>query len=103
MNSILFAIVPVIIAFVTAIVLFRIVGAFRQLSNFRKSIHDIAERAFCEQQKRSRSPDNAGGTEAGGDGYSCANCGAHLRSDTEVSPGGDFKCVYCQSWSNVNR
>ena len=39
----------------------------------------------------------------GGWQRSCDNCGASLDSETEISPSGDFKCRYCNSWSNVNR
>ena len=34
--------------------------------------------------------------------YSCRNCGAGIGVDSEISPSGDVKCEYCNSWFNVN-
>ena len=33
----------------------------------------------------------------------CTNCGASLSTEVEISPSGDYKCPYCNSWSNVNQ
>jgi DNA-directed RNA polymerase subunit RPC12/RpoP len=35
-------------------------------------------------------------------GYDCANCGAALGEDAEVSPSGDVKCTYCKRWFNIH-
>jgi DNA-directed RNA polymerase subunit RPC12/RpoP len=35
-------------------------------------------------------------------GYDCANCGAALGPDAEVSPSGDVKCSYCKRWFNIH-
>ena len=34
--------------------------------------------------------------------YSCEHCGASIGTDSEISPSGDVKCQYCDSWFNVN-
>ena len=33
--------------------------------------------------------------------HNCPHCGAGLDANTEISPSGDFKCAYCQKWSNA--
>jgi hypothetical protein len=38
-----------------------------------------------------------------GAGYRCPRCGAPLGTDTDVSPSGDVKCRFCDSWFNVHR
>ena len=35
-------------------------------------------------------------------GYSCEHCGASIGTDSEISPSGDVKCEYCNSWFNIN-
>ncbi len=32
---------------------------------------------------------------------SCPGCGASLDGDADISPSGDVKCTYCNSWYNV--
>jgi len=107
MNNALFVIVPVIFAVVALIVLSGFVAMFFAIMKHRKSIHEIAERALSEHSQHRQSPSDSKADlnvgAANRDHYCCSNCGANLRSDTEVSPSGDFKCGYCQSWSNVNR
>ena len=34
--------------------------------------------------------------------YVCPNCGATLAENVDVSPSGDVKCSYCNSWFNVH-
>jgi hypothetical protein len=34
--------------------------------------------------------------------YGCPNCGGNVK-DAEVSPSGDLKCPYCNSWWNIHR
>ena len=33
--------------------------------------------------------------------YACPKCGASLNSDADISPSGDVKCTYCDSWFNT--
>ena len=33
--------------------------------------------------------------------YHCPSCGAALPSDADISPSGDVKCTYCNSWFNT--
>ena len=33
----------------------------------------------------------------------CTNCGATIEDGSEVSPSGDVKCTYCQTWFNVHQ
>ena len=33
--------------------------------------------------------------------YACDNCGASISADADISPSGDVKCTYCNSWFNV--
>jgi hypothetical protein len=35
--------------------------------------------------------------------FACPRCGAALGEGAEVSPHGDVKCAYCQSWFNVHQ
>ena len=35
--------------------------------------------------------------------YSCANCGAQLAKQADVSPLGDVKCSFCHQWFNIHR
>ncbi len=39
---------------------------------------------------------------ANSSGYKCDNCGASIGVDSDISPSGDVKCQYCNSWFNVN-
>ncbi len=34
--------------------------------------------------------------------YVCRHCGATLESGADVSPSGDVKCSYCDSWFNIH-
>ncbi len=36
-------------------------------------------------------------------GYTCHKCGATLTPGADVSPSGDVKCSYCNSWFNIHR
>ena len=33
----------------------------------------------------------------------CDNCGAKCTNASEISPSGDLKCAYCNTWFNVLR
>jgi hypothetical protein len=35
--------------------------------------------------------------------YVCPHCAAPLQPKTEVSPSGDVKCPFCNSWFNIHR
>jgi DNA-directed RNA polymerase subunit RPC12/RpoP len=37
------------------------------------------------------------------DAYQCTACGARIQDVSEVSPGGDVRCAYCNVWFNVHR
>lgn len=43
-----------------------------------------------------------GPTAAPTTGYQCPNCGAPLAQGADVSPMGDVKCPFCQTWFNVH-
>jgi DNA-directed RNA polymerase subunit RPC12/RpoP len=34
--------------------------------------------------------------------YKCSNCGASIGINSDISPSGDVKCQFCNSWFNVN-
>lgn len=34
--------------------------------------------------------------------YTCPKCSAPLSDDVDVSPHGDVKCGYCESWFNIH-
>ena len=34
--------------------------------------------------------------------YSCEHCGASIGAESEISPSGDVKCEYCNSWFDIN-
>lgn len=54
--------------------------------------------------KKSKELSKSGGAmpEDSGNGYGCPNCGGNV-TDAEVSPSGDLKCPYCNSWWNIHR
>jgi hypothetical protein len=35
--------------------------------------------------------------------YCCSNCGAKLTKQSDVSPLGDVKCIFCGQWFNIHR
>ncbi|MCR9198894.1 MAG: hypothetical protein NXI04_09640 [Planctomycetaceae bacterium] len=99
----LFTIVPIFIVIISCLVfagfLFNFVTIFRghrQVRQFTSEMLDAARREQSQPESPRRSVDSDGG-------YACVNCGASLGVNTEVSPSGDFKCQYCNSWSNVNQ
>lgn len=47
-------------------------------------------------------PNGPGRVNGPGSGYGCPNCGGNVK-DGEVSPSGDLKCPYCNSWWNIHR
>ncbi|MEQ9408585.1 MAG: hypothetical protein RIK87_12695 [Fuerstiella sp.] len=97
----MFTIVPIIIGVIAVFVFISAIGTFL---GHRRLMNRITDEVFRESQQSgesgsSRTPDGS----AGPVDYSCAHCGASLSPDTEISPSGDFKCRYCNSWSNVQR
>lgn len=101
----LFTLVPIFIAVVACLVfagfVFNFVTIFRGHKQIRQFTADMMDSAK-EQQRPLTGAAPRPSTNADG-GYSCVNCGASLGVNTEVSPSGDFKCQYCNSWSNVNQ
>jgi len=100
----LFTIVPIFIVVVACLVFagaaFNFGAFFRSHRQIRQFTSDMMESA-----QNQPNPENAASsrqTTNPDGGYSCANCGASLGADTDISPSGDFKCPYCNSWSNVN-
>ena len=69
----------------------------------RKIMNQVTEEVFRQARPPARSGSPSSGNQNESGEYSCDNCGASLDSETEISPSGDFKCRYCNSWSNVNR
>lgn len=51
-------------------------------------------------EKLSRAARQSGRTEV--TDYGCPSCGAALDKDADVSPHGDVKCGYCDTWFNVH-
>ena len=60
------------------------------------TVHRVIDRAL-EEDAASKTE-----TPAGPRDYTCDHCGAALSDGTEVSPSGDFRCEYCDNWSNVH-
>lgn len=46
--------------------------------------------------------DSGDGRPARG-GYACPRCGGPLGPAADVSPSGDVKCGYCNTWFNIHR
>lgn len=66
-------------------------------------MNQITDQAF-RQPRRAAKPGYSETPAADAtENLSCQNCGAALDSQTEISPSGDFKCGYCDSWNNVRR
>lgn len=100
-----FALVPIFIVVVACLVFagfaFNVIGIFRSHGQIRQFTSEMLDSA---REQREESEASQRKTAVNSDGsYSCANCGASLGANTEVSPSGDFKCQYCNSWSNVNQ
>lgn len=102
MTGMLFTIVPVFIFVVAGFVFFGVISTFLRS---RRIMDHVTDEVF--RQTRARGDAAAGSPEQpvsrGAGDFSCDKCGAALGSDTEISPSGDFKCEYCDSWNNVHR
>lgn len=62
-------------------------------------LRDLVEVARSLQSQRSDPPSTA---PPPAKGYQCAQCGAVLDQNADVSPSGDVKCSYCQRWFNIH-
>ncbi|MCA9083054.1 MAG: hypothetical protein KDA81_03315 [Planctomycetaceae bacterium] len=104
----MFTIIPIFIIVVALMVIgttiFTAIGIFRH----RSSLHRVMEEVVRHQQAQTTATRGSGPTlgdrdigDASGLNCRCGNCGAALGTETEVSPSGDFKCPFCNTWSNV--
>ncbi|MEO1998190.1 MAG: hypothetical protein ABGZ17_23345 [Planctomycetaceae bacterium] len=96
MFELMFTVVPILAFGVFVLV---VVGFGFQIVASRKvfgTVHRVIDQALKE--------DTASKTETptGARDYTCDHCGATLSDGTEVSPSGDFRCQYCDNWSNVH-
>ena len=98
MIGISFSLVTIFILVVGGLVFF---GAISTLMGHRKITNQITDQVFRQAREQSRD-DQTSESQVSSDDYSCSKCGASLESGTEISPSGDFKCQYCNSWSNVH-
>ena len=94
---------PIFIGVVALLVFGGVFMTFLSAFRHRGMIQQITDEAL----KQSRSPaspqqPNTKPQSSAPSDYACDHCGAALGARTEISPSGDFKCEYCDSWSNVN-
>jgi len=61
---------------------------YGSISGKAVSKHNVAKRSHINTSNRSE--------------YKCNNCGASIGVDSDISPSGDVKCQFCNSWFNVN-
>ena len=47
-------------------------------------------------------PQQKGMPSHSGQNFNCPSCGAALPSNADISPSGDVKCTYCNSWFNTH-
>ena len=97
---------PVVFFFAAAIFVFVFFNVIRTFAGHRKLMNRVTDevfRQFDDARDREDGPAAASSSPMSSGDYSCSKCGASLGSDTEISPSGDFKCEYCNSWSNVNQ
>lgn len=99
-SSLLFSLVPILVCIGFLFTLGWM--GIMMFVTFRQSKTSLAERIM--RQARQENQDSMADGRSCGErtGYNCSHCGAGLDSGTEISPSGDFKCAYCQNWSNVN-
>lgn len=92
--GVIFAIVS-LVPFI-AILIFIVVVA-RRASRFQSKVFSNIEPSLFEQIDRAEKPNRH---------YiktKCDNCGANCTNASDISPSGDLKCAYCDSWFNVLR
>ena len=63
-----------------------------------KSLQSRLQRVAPLQGARSPQPPTSTGAT-----YRCPRCGAPLGKEADVSPSGDVKCTFCDTWFNVHR
>ncbi len=104
MHSIMFTLVSIFIAIVAAFVFFGVITTFL---GHRKLMNRMTDQVFRQANSADREGVQKSSTNMEtppqSSDFSCSGCGASLSSNTEISPSGDFKCPYCNSWSNVHR
>lgn len=87
-----------VVLVVFAVIIILIVRAFRStLASDKNSSHRYMTLDELEKSRESQGRDGAT------NGYKCDNCGAGLPEGADVSPSGDFKCVYCNTWFNIHQ
>ena len=105
MNGI-FVLAPVIIGLAAVFVFGSVIMTFFSVFRHRGMMHKITDEVLRQAKsgaEKNEANENNTTVNAGPTEYSCSQCGASLGVNTEVSPSGDFKCQFCNSWSNVNR
>ncbi|HIE96181.1 MAG TPA: hypothetical protein EYG03_14015 [Planctomycetes bacterium] len=103
MNSVMFTLVPIFIGVVALCVFGGIFMTFITAFRHRGTIQQITDEALRQSRHRAQPPEQNSSqprSSSAGD-YACDHCGAALGAGTEISPSGDFKCGYCDSWSNI--
>lgn len=99
MNSMLFTLVPVFIGGCFLFVFGSI--ALTMFRTFRGTRNTVIDRIIEASQEANKQDNKQGMTVDNKNDYGCTHCGAAIEAGTEISPSGDFKCAYCQNWSNV--
>ena len=98
-----FSIAPAFITFVAFIIIVSVIRGFMRHNSLFDRVTDEIERAARERRDVSAAPIAREQTSRDSGDYACNNCGAGLDVDNEISPSGDFKCHYCNTWNNVNQ
>jgi len=103
MNSVMFTLVPIFIGVVALFVFGGVFMTFLTAFRHRGTIKQITDEALRQSRQQTSSPrqHNTEPRSSSGSDYACDRCGASLGAGTEISPSGDFKCEYCDSWSNI--
>lgn len=97
-------IVSMFIFVVAGFVFFSVVSGFIRHGRLMNQMTDQVFRQARQSSESGRADSfETEGPESRADRFECRKCGAALDSDTEISPSGDFKCDYCDSWNNVRQ
>lgn len=89
----LFGLLFVVVFVFAAINIFK---TSRRIGSFQDRIFDQIEKEIDRTEQQEISDHNRPRN------YNCDQCGAALGDNSEVSPSGDFKCTYCNKWSNIH-
>jgi hypothetical protein len=102
MNSVMFMIVAIFIGVVALFIFGGVFMTFRSVFRHRGMIQQVTDEALRQSRGQTlpQQPSTEPQSSAPSD-YACDHCGASLGARTEISPSGDFKCEYCDSWSNI--